>query len=103
MHVNHLPTSLIHHQGIISQPRRDLGSGVAFSKGGRQDLPVVVLKDVTQMVFYLFFRYGAEQFVDLFPVLKKNHGGGAHDIVLGCGEGILIYIHLPHFDLACIL
>ena len=61
------------------------------------------LKDVTQMVFYLLFRYGAEQFVDLFSVLEENHGGRTHDIVLGCGEGILIYIHLPHFDLACIL
>jgi hypothetical protein len=74
------------------------------SIGSSGDLPVVIaLKDVTQMVFYFLFRYSAQQFVDLFPVFEENHGGRAHDIVLGGGEGILIYIHLPDFDLARIL
>jgi hypothetical protein len=71
---------------------------------GRGVLPVVVeLKDVTQMVFYFLFRYRAEQFVDLLPVFEENHGGRAHDIVLGGGEGVLIYIHLSDFDLTGIL
>jgi hypothetical protein len=55
------------------------------------------------MVFYLLLRYGAEQFVDLLSILEENHGGRAHDIILGSGEGILIYIHLPDFDLTGIL
>jgi hypothetical protein len=55
------------------------------------------------MVFYFFFRHGAEQFVDLLSIFEENHGGRAHDIVLGGGEGILINIHLPDFDLARIL
>jgi hypothetical protein len=66
-------------------------------------LEVVVLKDVIQVVFYFLFRYGAEQFVDLLSVLEENHGGRAHDIVLGCGKGILIYIDLSYFDLTRIL
>lgn len=58
------------------------------------------LQMMAKPAFNFRFLHGAQQGIDGPAFLEEDHGGCAHDVVLGGGQRILLYVHFPYFDTA---
>jgi hypothetical protein len=64
---------------------------------------VACSKYVPKVSLYLFLALGPQEFVYLLAIFEEDEGGCAHDVILGSGQGIPFYVHLPDLYLPGIL